>query len=286
MRTRRVLRNLVEPMIGLAFTGLWFIAEGGRHPDLPVFAVFGLALAVSRLLPRIAMIITILGLVLATIGGILFPPDLTYPAVESGSWLHPMTDTDWPAYAAAAFVPALVVLSARSRVVVRASFVLAMISAVWLAVLIALASPAVGWMHGRLVEWLPDWIITRDARVFVGFALILLVLSALLWVIAWGASGLLRFAGSVLQDPLMRVRFNDALRLSAEPAEAPQLTARERDVLLLVSDGKSNAEIAKALFLSEATVKSHLRNILSKLGLKSRTEIAAYAWKTGLVQLV
>jgi DNA-binding CsgD family transcriptional regulator len=272
MRTRRVLRNLVEPLIGLAFTCLWFAAEAGRHPNLPVFATFGLALAVSRLLPRIAMIVTIAGLILATVGGILFPPDLGYPAVESLSWLHPMTDTDWPGFAAAAFIPALIVLSARSRVVVRASFVLALISAIWLAVLIAQASPGVGWMHGRLVEWLPGWIITRDARVFVAFALILLVVSALLWVIAWGVSGLLRFAASVLQDPLMRVRFNDALRLGAESADAPQLSARERDVLLLVSDGKSNAEIATALFVSEATVKSHLRSILAKLGVKSRTE--------------
>jgi DNA-binding CsgD family transcriptional regulator len=285
MSLRRLLRTSAEPLIGLAFTGLWFVAEAGRHPNLPVFAVFGVALALSRVLPRVAMVLTVAGLVIATVGGIVFPVDLGYPAAESGSWLHPITDNDWPAYAAALFVPALVVLSAKSRVVVRMSFVLVLISAVWLAVLIALASPAVGFMHGRLVEWLPGWITWRDARVFVAFGLLLLVLGVLLWLATWGVSGLVRFAGSVLQDPLMRVRFNDALRLT--PAvDGPQLTARERDVLLLVADGKSNAEIASALFLSETTVKSHLRSILGKLGLKSRTEIAAHAWKTGLVQLV
>jgi DNA-binding CsgD family transcriptional regulator len=89
-----------------------------------------------------------------------------------------------------------------------------------------------------------------------------------------------------MRDPLIRVRIKDALRLGPEPGDAPNLTARERDVLLLVSDGKSNAEIATALFLSEATVKSHLRSILTKLGLKSRTEIVAHAWRTGMVQAI
>jgi len=93
-----------------------------------------------------------------------------------------------------------------------------------------------------------------------------------------------RFVQTLLRDPVIRVRINDAFGLGAEGE--PSLTARERDVLLLISDGKSNAEIAAALFLSEATVKSHLRSILVKLGLKSRTEIVAHAWRTGMVQAV
>lgn len=284
MRTRRVLRNLVEPLIGLAYIGLWFMSEAGRSPNLPVFAVLGLAIALTRVLPHVAMIVSAAGLVVATVGGLL-PVYVWHPGAGHEPWLHAITDNDWPAYSAALVVPALVVLSARSRTVVRASFVFALISAIWLAFLLVLASPQVGWMHGRLVEWLPSWIESRDARVFVAFALLLTVLSALLWIVAWGVSGLVRFAGSVLQDPLMRVRFNEALRLTPTD-DQPKLTARERDVLLLIADGKSNAEIAAALFLSETTVKSHLRSILAKLGLKSRTEIAAFAWKTGLVQVI
>ena len=127
---------------------------------------------------------------------------------------------------------------------------------------------------------LPD-----QVRAFVAFAALLLILSALVWVIGWGIGGVVRFVQTLLRDPVLRVRINDAFRLGRDQ-DGPALTARERDVLLLVSDGKSNAEIAKALFLSEATVKSHLRSILTKLGLKSRTEIVAHAWRTGMVQAI
>ena len=58
-----------------------------------------------------------------------------------------------------------------------------------------------------------------------------------------------------------------------EPANA--LTSRELEVLQLVADGRSNREIGATLFLSEATVKSHLVHINTKLGVRSRTELAA-----------
>ena len=286
MRVRRILRNALEPVAGVAFAGLWLVAEFARFPNLYVFALFGAAIAVSRLLPRTALALVLAGLAASTVGAAVFPPDLSYPAVESRSWLHQMTDTDWPAYAAALVVPALVVANARRTTVVRASLVVAALSPLWLAALIATASPALPWGKGRLIDWLGNWEVPMAMRVFVVFALILLVLSGLLWTLAWGIAAVARFMRTMMRDPLIRVRINDASRLGPDSASSPSLTTRERDVLLLVSDGKSNAEIATALFLSETTVKSHLRSILSKLGLKSRTEIAAYAWKTGLVQLV
>jgi DNA-binding NarL/FixJ family response regulator len=103
--------------------------------------------------------------------------------------------------------------------------------------------------------------------------------------VGWGAAGAVRFLRTLMRDPLIRVRVKDALRLTPDAPDLPKLTTRERDVLLLIADGKSNAEIATALFLSEATVKSHLSSILSKLGLKSRAEIIAHAWRTGMVAL-
>jgi len=61
------------------------------------------------------------------------------------------------------------------------------------------------------------------------------------------------------------------------------LTGRERDIVQLVGEGKSNREMAKQLFISEGTVKNHITNILVKLELRDRTQLAIFAIKNGLV---
>jgi NarL family two-component system response regulator LiaR len=66
-------------------------------------------------------------------------------------------------------------------------------------------------------------------------------------------------------------------------APADDLTERELDVVRLVAQGLSNLEIAQALFISAKTVKTHISNILSKLDLQDRTQLAIYAIKNGLV---
>jgi DNA-binding NarL/FixJ family response regulator len=70
----------------------------------------------------------------------------------------------------------------------------------------------------------------------------------------------------------------------AGTSEADSLTRRELEVLRLVARGASNMQIADELVISVNTVKSHLKNILAKLQLENRTQVAAYALKKGLVK--
>jgi len=67
-------------------------------------------------------------------------------------------------------------------------------------------------------------------------------------------------------------------------AEPCPLTPREREILILVAEGNTNAEIARKLFISEKTVQTHRSNILDKLNIHDRTELVRYAIRQGLIE--
>jgi DNA-binding NarL/FixJ family response regulator len=86
--------------------------------------------------------------------------------------------------------------------------------------------------------------------------------------------------GEALLDPAVTQRVFQEVRRAVKEEEASafaNLSQQEKHVLLLVSEGKTNREIAKALFLGEGTVRNYVSSILSKLGVSNRAEAAAYA---------
>jgi two-component system, NarL family, response regulator LiaR len=89
-------------------------------------------------------------------------------------------------------------------------------------------------------------------------------------------------AGQVQLTPKAAARLMQSLRANESPEE---LTDREKEVLRLIAQGQSNKQIAHQLIIAEKTVRTHVSNILGKLGVQSRTQATLYAIRTGLVSL-
>ncbi len=95
--------------------------------------------------------------------------------------------------------------------------------------------------------------------------------------------------GEALLDPAVTQRVFQEVRKAVKEEEASafsHLSQQEKHVLLLVSEGKTNREIAKALFLGEGTVRNYVSSILSKLGVNNRAEAAAYAVEHNLREYI
>jgi DNA-binding NarL/FixJ family response regulator len=94
-------------------------------------------------------------------------------------------------------------------------------------------------------------------------------------------------AGEALLSPSVTKRvIREFTRLPRpeSPQGLEQLTEREREVLELIAQGRSNAEIGQELFISETTVKTHVTHVLQKLGLRDRVQAVVLAYQAGLVE--
>ncbi len=96
--------------------------------------------------------------------------------------------------------------------------------------------------------------------------------------------------GGAAVSPAMGGKLFSALRdllrhNGSKTARRPELTGREVEILGLVGEGKTSKEIADELYISENTVRNHVRNILDKLGMKSRFEAVNWAHREGLIDI-
>ncbi|TIC78756.1 response regulator [Crenobacter intestini] len=97
------------------------------------------------------------------------------------------------------------------------------------------------------------------------------------------------FSGQSVVSPAMTAKLVDCVREGSSrqaplPPDYEKLTVREREIVRYLVQGKSNKEIAQCLNLADSTVKIHVQNVLKKLGLNSRVQVAVYAVERGLAE--
>ncbi|MFG6147189.1 response regulator [Halobacillus sp. B23F22_1] len=92
------------------------------------------------------------------------------------------------------------------------------------------------------------------------------------------------YAGQSILEPEVTGKIMNKMRTSKHTPLHDQLTTREKEILMLMSEGKTNQEISEELFIALKTVKVHVSNILGKLDVHDRTQAVIYAFKHNLIQ--
>ena len=90
--------------------------------------------------------------------------------------------------------------------------------------------------------------------------------------------------GEATLHPRVAARLLHGMRAGSGNAVSAALSPREREVLLLIGEGLDNREIAERLAIGKKTVKTHVSNLLAKLGVSDRTRAAVWAWREGMVR--
>lgn len=258
------------PIAGAAiFLTLWIVAEAGRASILEKSVVFALLAVAIALSERLALV---------SLGGLLGVQFLQLVGI-----LHAPESTTWPMYLAGPII-GLVVGANGSRlarvVAVPAGLAFAVLAAV---LMVYPPGGRAGWASWTgQISGLNNLVLGREHPMrddLLGIGLV--------------AAGL--FLGALATGVLYRSSRSGAIRRLWDLAENQQtespapsgdddarlsvLSPREREIFVLLARGMSNAEIAGASFVSESTVKTHVRAILRKLDLRSRSQVVAFAYE-------
>ena len=258
---QKTLRAAVLPAIALVLVVLWWATQRDQMPYIvptreetsitnpyAVLVMIGFAgvLGTARIRPSWA----VAGLVLLVVVQLLF-------------WPARFSQTSWIGYLVLLPVPAIVGRFAPAAMR-RRFFIAVLAAAVGVGALLTVPTVSLSGAWGLVNGKTWGWDLAGNITVWV-------VLTVAAAVASW--------------------RIGERRQATLAPASIPRvstadldgLSKREREIFGLVAEGRSNADIARVAFISEATVKTHVGNILAKLELASRSELIAFAYRTGLM---
>ncbi|MDY0912297.1 response regulator transcription factor [Rathayibacter festucae] len=268
---RRFAGHLVAPVTALLIGLVWWLSERDNLllDTVPtrdetfttspyaglVFLGFVLALAISRIRPTWAL----------TLAGLLLVAQLLF-------WPARLSQTSWTGYFV--LIPMVAMISSRVAGRYRRRFLVGLlVAAAAVAALLTVPSLSMngegGTINGK--PWSIQPAVTQ---------------SMIVWLVVCG--GVAYASWAIGRRWLAEAAARPGMPETATPPASDQvlsaLSTREQEVFMSVARGWSNADVAKHLFITEATVKTHVGSALAKLGLTSRSELIAYAYDHGIMR--
>lgn len=266
---KQILWHLATPVAALALALTWWLAvwPGVSLDEVPtrdetsvttpyavwVFVGMTIALALSRVRPRWALGLAALLVV-----------------VQLVFWAARFSQTSWIGYIV--LIPLVGVVSRHIEVDIRRRVFLAILAGAS-AVAALLSVPNLSMKGTESTTYGKPWSVQPAVAENITVWIVLCAgLASAAWVLG-------RPRADRAEVPTLK-----GLEVTAASSEAfSALTPREQETFMLVARGQSNAEIARRLFITEATVKSHVGSLLTKLGLTSRSGIIAHAYDQGII---